>query len=232
MLKILGLGGTGQTGPDLVRQLIERGRIVTSFNGGNRSVELFPGVECIIGDRALDAESGLENLEAELDDRRTWDVCMDIWPRIPKMVETSGEQLRAHVGHYMYVWSLSVYADQSVRGIDENAEGANADELLSTGELYGAFESENRVSVPRTTRLSAGSDRRSRDASFRGVPWPVRVRRGGEVLAPGDGSDRIQQIAGRDLARFEVRCMESGTIGTFDVIGPHPSTPLNMSRHL
>jgi len=56
----------------------------------------------------------------------------------------------------------------------------------------------------------------------------VRVRRGGEVLAPGDGTTAVQIIDGRDLTAFEVLCMERRTGGTFDVTGPHPSTPLTM----
>jgi 2'-hydroxyisoflavone reductase len=71
-----------------------------------------------------------------------------------------------------------------------------------------------------------------RDFSFRGVYWPVRVERGGEILAPGSGYDRIQVIDARDLTDFQIRCMESGTAGTFNVIGPHPKTPLNMRRLL
>ncbi len=239
-LKVLVLGGTGQTGPHLVRQLLERGHTVTLFNRGNRSAELFPDVECIIGDRALDAEDGMADLEAELANGRTWDLCMDIWPHIPKMVEVSGELLRDHVGHYMYVSSLSVYADQSVRGIDETAEveqAPNADELEYTGELFGAFKAEAEKRVRRIypenhTIYRPGLIVGPRDASFRGVYWPVRVRRGGEVLAPGDGSDRIQQIDARDLTRFEVHCMEKGIGGTFNVVGPHPSTPLTMARYL
>jgi len=36
---------------------------------------------------------------------------------------------------------------------------------------------------------------------------PVRIREGGEVLAPGDGETMIQNIDGRDLTAFELRCM-------------------------
>lgn len=61
---------------------------------------------------------------------------------------------------------------------------------------------------------------------------PVRVRRGGEVLAPGDGQAAVHFVDGRDLATFEVRCMEQGTGGTFNVVGPHPRQPLTMRRYL
>jgi 2'-hydroxyisoflavone reductase len=70
------------------------------------------------------------------------------------------------------------------------------------------------------------------DFSFRGGYWPVRVRTGGEVLAPGDGETRIQNIDGRDLVEFQLRCMERGITGTFNVVGPHPHNPLTMKKML
>jgi 2'-hydroxyisoflavone reductase len=60
----------------------------------------------------------------------------------------------------------------------------------------------------------------------------VRVRKGGEILAPGDGSTPIQIIDGRDLTAFEVLCMEKRIGGTFNCTGPDPKTPLTMKRYL
>ena len=110
-LRVLVLGGTGQTGPHLIRQLLDAGHTVTMFNRGNRSEELFPDVECLIGDRALDAEDGRTALESAIAAGRRWDICIDIWPHIPKIVENTGVLLRGNVGHFMYVSSMSVYAD-------------------------------------------------------------------------------------------------------------------------
>jgi 2'-hydroxyisoflavone reductase len=235
-LKVLVLGGTGQTGPHLIRQLLQHGHTVTMFNRGNRSEELFPDVECIIGDRALDAEDGLQSLQKEIDAGRTWDICIDIWPHIPKLVENTGTILQKSVGHFMYVSSMSVYADTEKPNADETApvgEAPNADELEYTNELFGPFkaECENRVRrlFPENhTIFRPGLIVGPRDFSFRGGYWPVRVRRGGEVLAPGDGNDPVQIIDGRDLTKFEVLCMESAMGGTFNVTGPHPSSPLTM----
>lgn len=239
-LKILVLGGTGQTGPHLVRQLVEAGHTVTLSNRGNRSDELFPALECIIADRALDADDGLANLAAELESGRRWDVCIDIWPYVPKIVETTASMLQDHVGHFLYVSSMSVYADNSDPDADETAavlEQPDADDVEYSMALYGNFKAEcenrvRRIFPENHTIFRPGLIVGPRDFSFRGVYWPVRVREGGEVLAPGDGLDPIQQIDGRDLTRFQVRCMENATTGTFNVVGPHPATPLTMQRYL
>jgi 2'-hydroxyisoflavone reductase len=58
------------------------------------------------------------------------------------------------------------------------------------------------------------------------------VRRGGDVLAPGTPTDPIQIVDARDLAAFELLCMERGTSGTFNVTGPNPKTPLTMGSYL
>ncbi len=239
-LKVLVLGGTGQTGPHLVRELLGRGHTVTLCNRGRRSDDLFPELECIVADRALDAEDGLANLEAELAAGRTWDLAMDIWPHVPDIVENTAVLLKGRIGRYLYVSSLSAYADHSVPDVDETAAVAEApgtDWTEYQDAMFGEFKAECEKRVRRIypdahTIFRPGLIVGPRDFSFRGVYWPVRVRRGGEVLAPGDGYDRIQLIDGRDLTAFQARCMEQEIGGTFNVVGPHPRTPLTMKRLL
>jgi 2'-hydroxyisoflavone reductase len=230
-LKVLILGGTGQTGPHLIEELVRRGHTVTMFNRGTRSEELFPAVECLIGDRQPEPGDGLKALEAEIAGGRSWDICIDIWPQIPKIVENTAVLLKGHVGHYMFVSSISVYVDFATPGADETSpvgQAPDADTTTYTDELFGPFkaECENRVRkhYPENhTVFRPGLIVGPRDASFRGGYWPVRVRRGGEVLAPGDGTTAVQVIDGRDLTAFEVLCMERRTGGTFDVTGPNPA---------
>ncbi len=239
-LKVLVLGGTGQTGPHLVRALLDAGHEVTLFNRGNRSDDLFPEVECLIGDRTPEPGDGLARLQEAVAAGRRWDICIDIWPQIPRIVENTAVLLQKNVGHYMFVSSMSVYADHSQPNMDETAAvlaAPDADTTEYTDELFGNFkaECENRVRkyYPQNhTIFRPGLIVGPRDFSFRGVYWPVRARRGGEVLAPGDGAARIQFVDGRDLAAFEVVCMQRGTGGTFNVVGPHPREPLTMKRYL
>jgi 2'-hydroxyisoflavone reductase len=59
-----------------------------------------------------------------------------------------------------------------------------------------------------------------RDETDRFTYWPRRIAQGGEVLVPGDGSDPLQIIDGRDLGEWMIRLAEAGTTGTFNAVGP------------
>jgi 2'-hydroxyisoflavone reductase len=58
------------------------------------------------------------------------------------------------------------------------------------------------------------------DKTDRFTYWPVRVARGGEVLAPGDGSDPVQFVDVRDLAAWIVLGIERNLTGTYNATGP------------
>ena len=58
------------------------------------------------------------------------------------------------------------------------------------------------------------------DPTDRFTYWPVRIGRGGDVLAPGSPDDPLQWIDVRDLAEWLVTLVEQGTVGTFNAIGP------------
>ncbi len=60
--------------------------------------------------------------------------------------------------------------------------------------------------------------------------WPRRVRRGGEVLAPGDPGQRVRFIDARDLTDWVVRMAEAGATGTYNALGP--DRPLTMGCFL
>ncbi len=239
-LKILVLGGTGQTGPHFVRQAQAHGHEITLFNRGRRSSEMFPDLECLIGDRMAEGDEGLSALASAVGSGRTWDVVLDVWPHIPKVVEATATLLKDNTSHYMYVSSMSVYSDSATKRQDESApvgEAPDADNMEFGWELFGPFkaECENRVRrlyPDRNTIFRPGLIIGPRDFSFRGGYWPVRVRDGGEVLAPGTGETHIQNIDVRDLVDFELLCMERNIGGTFNVVGPHPRTPLTMKRLL
>ena len=47
------------------------------------------------------------------------------------------------------------------------------------------------------------------DESDRFTYWPVRLDRGGDVLAPGDGTDPVQFVDARDLAEWTIRMVEA-----------------------
>jgi 2'-hydroxyisoflavone reductase len=58
------------------------------------------------------------------------------------------------------------------------------------------------------------------DQTDRFTYWPVRIARGGEVLAPGNPADPVQIIDARDLAEWVIRLAEQGATGDFNAVGP------------
>ena len=64
------------------------------------------------------------------------------------------------------------------------------------------------------------------DKSDRFTYWPVRIDRGGEVIAPGRPSDPIQIIDSRDLAEWMIRMAESRTLGVYNAVGPQKPQPM------
>src|SRR6185369_13536801 len=57
------------------------------------------------------------------------------------------------------------------------------------------------------------------DPTGRFTYWPLRLARGGEVLAPGTPADLVQYVDVRDLAAWIVGAAETGRVGICDGVG-------------
>jgi 2'-hydroxyisoflavone reductase len=57
------------------------------------------------------------------------------------------------------------------------------------------------------------------DTSDRFTWWPVRIDRGGEVLAPGDRDGHVQFLDVRDLAAWMLLCLEQNVTGVHNATG-------------
>lgn len=228
-LKILILGGTGFTGPFQVNHALARGHQVTIFNRGKRPSPEWGGeVEQLLGDRNT---GDLKSLEG-----RKWDVCIDIPTSLPFWVRDAGKVLAGNVGHYLFVSTISVYADGSKMGINEDSGLApykGKDAMAETQEtmradienLYGPLKALSEAEAvkqfgSKVTIVRPGYIVGPRDETDRFTYWPKRIAQGGEVLVPGDGLDPVQIIDGRDLAEWMIRLAEAGTTGTFNACGP------------
>ena len=141
-LKILILGGTGFTGPHQVRYALARGHTVTIFNRG-RQHEDWPGpVEELIGDRNTGDLAALAG--------RDWDVCIDNPTTLPFWVRDAGKVLAGHVGQYIFISTVSVYASNAQPHADETAAvlpytgkdpmAETADTLRANMPLYGPLK--------------------------------------------------------------------------------------------
>lgn len=239
-LRILILGGTGFIGPHQVRYALQRGHKVTLFNRG-KSPQAWPGaVEELLGDRNT---GDLEALEG-----REWDVCIDNPTTLPFWVRDAGKALHGKVKQYVFISTVSVYADTSKPGADESAALAPYTGKDAMQETQATLKADMGLYGP----LKALSEKEAQ-AQFRGVAtivrpglivgpgdetdrftyWPVRLARGGDVLAPGDGTDPVQFVDARDLAEWTIRLAEQRTFGVFHATGPaHELTMAGLLRDI
>jgi 2'-hydroxyisoflavone reductase len=134
--------------------------------------------------------------------------------------------LRGSVGHYVFVSSISVYAFPFPPGIDEAAPLGPAieDADAVSGETYGGLKvgCENvvrEVFSGASANVRAGLIVGPHDPTGRFTYWPVRVARGGEVLAPGDPGRIIQVVDVRDLGAWLVHLAERRIAGDFNASG-------------
>ena len=227
-LNILILGGTGFTGPFQVKYALSRGHKVTVFNRGkSHPGELPKEAEQLVGDRnsQLDALKG-----------RKWDVCIDIPTTLPVWVRDAAQVLQGNVDRYVFVSTISVYSDVSKPGADESAplqKYTGADAMKETSAtltasnyaLYGPLKALSEAEAEKwfpgkTLVVRPGLIVGPGDPSDRFTYWPVRVNRGGEVLAPGNPTDPVQFIDARDLAEWIIRMAEHRIVGTFNATGP------------
>jgi len=224
-LDILVLGGTGFIGPHLVRYAVGRGHRVTIFTRGRHDAELPNEVVRLQGDRNGQLDS--------LKDKR-WDAVVDDSATNPSWVVQSTELLGPAVGAYLFTSSTGVYYPYLERGIDESRPVRyEAQDPKDPSETFGVSKSQcerqvfkvfgNRGIVVRPTYIVGPGD-----TTDRFPYWPVRLAKGGEVLAPGHADDPMQVIDVRDLAEFMIRLLETGGRGIYNVAGPRE--PLTARR--
>ncbi len=218
-MRLLILGGTVFLGRHTVEAALARGHQVTLFNRGNTNPELFPDVEKLRGDR----DGNLAALEG-----RQWDAAIDVAGYVPRIVRASADLLADNVRHYTFVSTTSVYAGYRVRGISEEAPlGTLDDESVEDagganyGPLKALCERAAEAAMPgRVLTVRPGLIVGPYDPTDRFTYWPVRVARGGDVLAPGRPDRVIQIIDARDLAEWTIRMVESEATGVFNATGP------------
>lgn len=224
-LKILVLGGTGFLGPAFVNAAQARGHSLTLFNRGKTRPQLFPNMEKLHGDRDPQKGEGLKALEG-----RKWDAVLDTSGYYPRIVGASARLLAANVKHYVYISSISAYANNDVPWEDESGPTAvmadpTVENMGKNFENFGGLkrlceEAAEKAMPGRVANIRPGYIVGPDDASDRFTWWPVRYDRGGEMLAPGSPEDPIQIIDVRDLAEWLVVVMENNLTGIYNATGP------------
>jgi 2'-hydroxyisoflavone reductase len=216
-MKLLVLGGTKFLGRHVVEAALARGDEVTIFNRGLHNADLFPEVEKLRGDR----DGGLGVLRG-----RRWDAAVDTSGYVPRLVRASAETLSDSVNFYVFISSVSVYADFRQPNDEDSPTAKLADESSeeATGGAYGALkalcERAAEESMPgRVLSVRAGLIVGPYDPTGRFTYWTERIARGGEVLAPAPRAMRVQFVDARDLSEWILRMADARRAGVFNAAG-------------
>jgi 2'-hydroxyisoflavone reductase len=218
-MRILIIGGTRFLGRHLVESALARSHEVTLFNRGKSNPGLFPQLETILGDR----EQDVDKLKG-----RIWDAVIDVAGYVPRIVHLSAEILNENVSRYVFISSISVYDNFSKVGIDETYPvGKIEDETVEevTGDTYGPLKAlcervVQDIYGERALIIRPGLIVGPHDPTDRFTYWPVRVARGGDVLAPQKPEATIQVIDVRDLSAFVIKLIQENASGIYNATGP------------
>ncbi len=225
-MKLLLLGGTRFLGRHVADRALARGHAVTTFTRG-RTGSPAAGVETLTGNRDPRIDDGLAALAG-----RSFDAVVDLSGYVPRIVDASAQMLRRTAGRYLFVSSVSVYADVSQAGVDEDGVLAALPDPASEEVLrdYGALKAacERRVTEMfgnRATLVRPGLIVGPHDHTDRFGYWVARFvhpallgTRGPRAVVPAPASRPIQVIDARDLAAFIVDLCERDVGGTFNAI--------------
>ncbi len=228
-MKLLILGGPKFLGRHLIDAALADNHEVTVFNRGQTNPDAYPQIEKLRGNR----DGDLAALHG-----RSWDAVIDTCGYIPRLVAASAQLLAAAVAHYTFVSSISVYAGTAVPSLDETAPlGTLPDQTVEeiNNETYGPLkvlceQAVSRYFPNRASHIRAGLIVGPYDPTDRFTYWPQRLKRGGDVLAPGSPDAPVQFVDGRDLAQWMLRLTANQTPGAFNATGPQ--TPLTMGQML
>ncbi|WP_166241597.1 NAD-dependent epimerase/dehydratase family protein [Paenibacillus turpanensis] len=215
-MKLLILGGTSFVGRHMTQAAIDRGHEVTLFHRGQTNPGIFPAAQKVVGDRM----DGLEPLAFG-----KWDAVIDTSGYLPRAVSLSAQFLKERADRYIYISTLSVYADKSFAGITEEHEVEQLEDPESEDipAYYGALKaaSEQRAAEAFGGRLLVirpGVVAGPYDSTDRLTYWPRRVAEGGAILVPEQQAP-FQCIDGRDLAAWTMAMAEQKETGIYNAVG-------------
>ncbi|MEV7007248.1 NAD-dependent epimerase/dehydratase family protein [Streptosporangium sp. NPDC051022] len=226
----------GRTGPDLfpeAEHLTADRNADLSILRGRRwdatidvSAYLPPQIDSLAD--ALSTATGADaDTDTDADADRGADRGTDTAPDAERRESPAGRALAA--GRYVFISSTAVYTVPPAPGFSEDSPLAEIDGPVPqevTGETYGALK----VLCERTAVARFGPGTLvvrptyvigPHDHTGRFTYWVNRIARGGEVLAPGDPSDPIQVIDGRDMASWIIGMLEkAGDTSARDGVAP------------
>ena len=220
-MRVLFLGGTSFVGRHIAEAVIAAGHEVTFFNRGLTNDGLHPPCARLRGDRDVAADvARLAEVAA--------DVVIDTCGYTPDSVRASASAVASWAKTYVFISSIDAL-DLSASAVDETTPTKSFPRGTVTGsredELYGIHKAQCErelvaiLGEGRTLVVRPGLVVGPYDATDRFTYWPVRVARGGEVLAPRAPSLPVQLIDARDLAAWVAGALERELSGAFNLVG-------------
>ena len=214
--KVLVLGGTDFVGPAVVGTALARGDEVTIFHRGQTG-SAPDGVRVIHGDRTnasdLDAVTG-----------EAWDLVVDAWSRAPRVVLMSARALEPHASRYVYISTISVYAEvhegvitEASPTVDASPDADTTDYMADKRGAELAIESV--FGTERSVFARPGLILGPRENIGRLPWWLRRIAAGGEVLAPEPQDLAVQYVDARDLAAFAIDTTLNGAVNVLSEPG-------------
>jgi 2'-hydroxyisoflavone reductase len=218
-MRLLVLGGTAMVGRAVAAEALRRGHDVVCAARGSAPVAA--GAALVRVDR--DAPGGLDPLRGE-----RFDAVVDVATISAPWVAGALAALAAGAGHWTFVSTVNVYADEATPGQRADAarlaplarqggDGDTADygriKVASEDAVFDAVG--GRAFVVRPGLLTGPGDRSDRFGY-----WPARFARGGRVVVPDSPDQPVQFLDARDLAAWIVTAGEQRLTGAFDAVGP------------
>jgi 2'-hydroxyisoflavone reductase len=227
-MRILFLGGTRFLGRYAVEAALARGHAVTIFTRGKAN-PWGNAVTSLIGDRDPAKPPGLDALRDG-----DWDAVIDTSGYVPRVVRASAELLKGRTRRYLFVSSISVYADGGGAGRDESAATQTLDDpateeiMKHYGPLKAACEAEVRTAFGDAAMIvRPGLIVGPHDSSDRFGYWVARFRnpallgdRAVFAIVPEPRNGPVQFIDVRDLGAWMVDLVQANASGTFNACSP------------
>jgi nucleoside-diphosphate-sugar epimerase len=205
-MRLLVVGGTGLISSEFAALAVERGDEVTLINRGTSSLPSPAGAKVIHAD-ATDAVALRGALHGARLRRERWDAVIQFIAFTPDHVEADLETFAPLADRYVLVATSAAYRKfERLRPLTEDTEQENLywqyarDKIACEEVLRGASGS-----VPWTIVRPAHTYGRSRIPAFTGNsrhPWTIvdRMRRGADIVLPGDGTSLWTITHARDVA--------------------------------
>jgi nucleoside-diphosphate-sugar epimerase len=228
-MKLLVLGGGRFAGRHLVDAGLARGVEVTTFTRG-RLPDLWSGaVTRLTGDRDPAIAPGLAALEGG-----RWDAVIDTCGYVPRVVRASAQMLADRVDRYLFVSSISAYADTARPGLDETARLGELEDPISeeVGKYYGPLKvacerAVEEVFGARAVIVRPGLIVGPHDPTDRFGYWVARFlhprllgERAPTAVVPSPRERPLQFIDARDLATFMLDLLKLQASGAFNATSP------------